>query len=285
MTLKMRRQKRGSMLNPETRLFAILGFPIKHSFSPQMQNAWFEKEKLDCAYLAFETEPRNLKKTVEALKLLGFCGINITIPHKTEIMKYLDHTDKASKLIGSVNTISVNNGKLYGYNTDYSGFASDLVSKNIKVKDNTVLIFGAGGGARAIIYSIKNSDAKRVYLSNRTHKNAVKLAKEFKIEAVEADKIRGILPECGLIVNASACGMKKTDTLPFEADNFRKDAVIYDLIYNKPTPFVNAAKKHGIKFFTGEGMLINQGAHGFKIWTGIYPDTKSALTLFNKFTR
>ncbi|MCL2145278.1 MAG: shikimate dehydrogenase [Endomicrobia bacterium] len=273
------------MLNTETKLFAVLGYPVKHSFSPQMQNAWFEKEKLNCAYMPFEVEPKNLKKTVEALKLLGFSGINVTIPHKTEAMKYLDYADKASKLIGSINTIALKNGKLYGYNTDYSGFSSDLISKNVKVKGNTALVFGAGGGARAVIYALKSGGAKHIYISNRTHKNAVKLAKEFKIEALSVSKISDILPKCKLIVNASACGMKKTDALPFEINNIGQDAVIYDLIYNKPTPFVKAAKENKIRFFTGEGMLIKQGAHGFKIWTGICPDTKSALKLLNKFMR
>jgi len=247
-----------------------------------MQNAWFEKEKLNCAYMPFKVEPKNLKKTVEALKLLGFYGINITIPHKTAVMKYLNHVDKAAKLIGSVNTVAVKNNKLYGYNTDYCGFSSDLALKNIKIKDKTILIFGAGGAARAVIYCVKNNGAKHIYLSNRTHKSAVNLAKEFKAEALDINKIPGILAETDLIVNASACGMKKTDALPFEISNVKKGAVIYDLIYNKPTPFVKAAKERGIKFYTGEGMLINQGAHGFKIWTGIYPDTKSALRLFNR---
>jgi shikimate dehydrogenase len=250
-----------------------------------MQNAWFEKEKLNCAYIPFEIEPKNLKKAVEALKVLGFTGINITIPHKTAVMQFLDYTDTAAKRIGSVNTIAIKNGKLYGYNTDYSGFASDLIYNKVKVKGRSVLIFGAGGGARAVIYSVKNSGAKKIYLSNRTHKTAVKLAEEFNIEAVSAEKAAEILPETDLIINASACGMKKTDTLPFKISSFKKNAVIYDLIYNKLTPFVKAAIENKVKFFTGEGMLINQGAHGFKIWTGIYPDTKSALKLLDKFMR
>lgn len=250
-----------------------------------MQNAWFEKEKFNCAYIPFEVDPKNLKKAIDALKILGFIGINVTIPHKTAVMKFLDYTDKAAKLIGSVNTIVLKNGKLYGYNTDYSGFSSDLISKNEKVKGKTVFIFGAGGGARAIIYSVKNSGAKQIYIANRTHKNAVKLAKEFKVEALTMDEVSGKLAEADLIINASACGMKKADALPFRISSFKENAVVYDLIYNKQTPFVKAAKENNLKFYTGEGMLINQGAHGFKIWTGIYPDTKSALKLLDKFMR
>lgn len=281
----MKKQRRNLTLNTETKLFAILGCPIKHSFSPQMQNAWFEKEKFNCAYIPFETEPKNLRKAIESLKTLGFYGINITIPHKSAVMKFLDHTDRAAQTIGSVNTISIRNGKLYGTNTDYSGFSSDLISKNIKLKGKNVFIFGAGGGARAIIYSVKNSSAKNIYLANRTNQNAVKLAKEFKITAVANNKVQQILPDCDLLINASACGMKQNDSLPFEIKNLKHNAIVYDLIYNKPTPFVKAAKKNKIKFYTGEGMLVNQGAHGFKIWTGIYPDTKKALKLLDKFMR
>ncbi|MDR2425682.1 MAG: shikimate dehydrogenase [Endomicrobium sp.] len=281
----MKQRKKNLNLNVETKLFAILGYPIKHSFSPLMQNAWFEQEKLNCAYMSFETDPKNLKKTLEALKILGFCGINITIPHKTAVMEFLDYTDKASKRIGSVNTIAIKNGKLYGYNTDYSGFVSDLISKNIKIKGKTIFIFGAGGAARAIIYSVKSSGAKMIYLANRTHKTALSLAGEFEIEAPRKDKIIEKAAQSDLIINASSCGMNKTDRFPFEIKSLKKNAVIYEIIYNKLTPFIKAAKKNKIAFYTGEGMLINQGAHGFKIWTGIYPDTKSALKLLNKFMR
>jgi shikimate 5-dehydrogenase len=273
------------MLNNKTGLFAILGFPVKHSFSPQMQNAWFEREKLNCAYIPFEVEPKNLKKAIEALVLLGFSGINITIPHKTAVMKYLDYTDKAAKVMGCVNTISVKNGKLYGYNTDHSGFSSDLISKKVKVYGKTVLVYGSGGGARAVSYSVINSGAKKVYISNRTYKKAEKLAAEFAVESIPENKISAVMPQADLIINASACGMKESDKLAFEMGAFKKDAVVYDLIYNKITPFIKEAKKNKIRFYTGEGMLINQGAHGFKLWTGIYPDTKAASLLFKKFTR
>ncbi|MDR1695544.1 MAG: shikimate dehydrogenase [Endomicrobium sp.] len=270
------------MLNNETALFAILGYPVKHSFSPQMQNAWFKDKNLNCAYVSFETSPEKLKQTVNSLKLLGFCGINVTIPHKTEIMKYLDFAGIAAKSIGSVNTIAVKNGKLYGYNTDHSGLASDLASKGVKIKEKKVFVFGAGGAARAALYAAKG--AKEVYISNRTFKTAKKLAKEFKAKAVSPDEISEILKRADLIINASACGMSANDVLPFKADKLNKNAVIYDFIYGKITPFVKLARKKGLKFFTGEGMLIRQGADGFKIWTGMYPDVKKALDRFKKFS-
>ncbi|MCL2485505.1 MAG: shikimate dehydrogenase [Endomicrobia bacterium] len=270
------------MLNNDTKLFAILGFPIKHSFSPQMQNAWFADNKLNCAYISFETKPEKLKQTVEALKLLEFCGINVTIPHKTEIIKYLDFIDPSAKAIGSVNTINIKKGKLYGYNTDHSGLKADLISKGVETKYKKVFVFGAGGAARAVLYAVK--DAKEIYISNRTFKSAQKLAKEFKVKAVTLPEIPQTIKNIDLIINASACGMSKKDFFPFKTESLKENTLIYDLIYNKITPFVKLAKTKRIKFFTGEGMLIRQGADGFKLWTGIYPDVKKALRLFKHFS-
>jgi shikimate dehydrogenase len=270
------------MLNTETKLFAILGCPVKHSFSPQIQNKWFEKENLNCIYLAFEPKPEDLKKTMESLKLLGFQGINITIPHKIEVMKYVDFTEKAAKKIGSVNTIVFKGGKLYGYNTDHLGFSQDLIAKNVRLKNKNVLVIGAGGGARAIVYALKESKAKNIYIANRTFENAEQLAEMFKIKAVDINNAGEVLPDVDMLVNTSACGMKKTDVLPFKADRIKNGLIVYDLIYNKITPFTKLAKDKGLKIFTGVGMLIRQGACGFKIWTGKYPNIEIAERLFKK---
>jgi len=266
------------------KLYAIIGYPIKHSFSPLMQNAWFKEEDIDALYIPFEVHHSNLKKTAEAFKTLGFCGINATIPHKTAIMKYIDSCDKAAKTIGSVNTISLKNGKMYGFNTDYSGFSDDLAAKKIKVRGGKVLVFGAGGAARGVLYALKQAKAGKIWLSNRTIETAEKLAKEFAVKAVGTDRIPALLPDVDLIINASACGMKKDDVLPFEQAPLKKSAAVYDLIYNKKTPFAALARKSGAKYFSGEGMLINQGARAFEIWTGKYPDIKTAATLFRRFS-
>jgi shikimate dehydrogenase len=271
------------MLNTETKLFAILGYPVKHSFSPQMQNKWFEKENLNGIYLAFEPKPEDLRKTVESLKLLGFKGVNVTIPHKIEITKYVDFVNKAAKKIGSVNAIAFKGGKLYGYNTDHLGFSQDLAAKKINLKNKNVLVIGAGGGARAIVYALKKSKAKNIYIANRTLKNAEQLAEIFKIEVVDINKVGEVLSMTDLLVNTSACGMKKADVLPFKTDKIKSSLIIYDLIYNKVTPFTKLAKNKGLKIFTGVGMLIRQGACGFKIWTGKYPDIEIAERLLKEF--
>ena len=115
----------------ETKLFAILGCPIKHSFSPEMHSQWFKKERLNCIYLAFAPNKKHFKQVLQSLKFLGFSGLNITMPYKVEVLKYLDVVDNAAKKIGSVNTVCIKNNKLYGYNTDWKGFINDLNDKNI----------------------------------------------------------------------------------------------------------------------------------------------------------
>jgi shikimate dehydrogenase len=267
------------MLDPETKYLAVLGYPIKQSLSPLIQNYWFKQQKMNCAYLALEVLPKNLKNIAESLKLLGFVGFNLTIPHKTEIIPYLDFVDKPARAIGGVNTVAIKDGKLYGYNTDYSGLEADLKSKNVNIKGKNVFIYGAGGASRSIIYVCKHNGAKNIFLANRTYKNAVALAKKFHIQPVTQDQTVDYLAKADLIFNASSCGLELSDFLPFDIDQIKKTAFIYDIICKPRTPFVRLAKKRHLSFDTGEGMLIHQGAQAFKIWFDVYPDIKGARKL------
>jgi len=271
------------MLNTQTKLFAILGYPIKHSFSPQMQNGWFQKEGLNCVYLAFEPEPKNLERTIEALKTLNFYGLNVTIPYKTQILKYIDVLDEAAKKIGSINTIVFKDSKLYGYNTDYLGFSRDLMTKRINLVNKNVLIIGSGGASRAVIYALKNARVKSIHITNRTMWKAKKLAKEFNINSFDIKDMEALLTEIDLLVNTSSCGMKETDALPFSFCKVKESLIVYDLIYGKATPFLKFANDKCLKFFTGSGMLLYQGAYAFEIWTGKYPDIKIAEDFLKNF--
>ncbi|MDR3049591.1 MAG: shikimate dehydrogenase [Elusimicrobiota bacterium] len=269
------------MLNTNTKLFAILGCPIKQSKSPIMQNNWFKEAGLNCAYTAFSVEKKDLKKIFEALKLLSFCGFNITVPHKVEIMKLLDFIDAAPKAIGSVNTIVINNGKTYGYNTDYLGLEKDFADKKISIQGQTIFIYGAGGAAKSVLYFAKKNKAKTVYISNRTHNKAVILAKQFGAKAVKL-KDSAYISEADIIINASSCGLNESDILPFKLNLAKKDVIAYDLIYKNETALYKLAKKEKIKFFNGEGMLINQGVAAFKLWTGLSPSAASAKRILRK---
>ncbi len=271
----------------DTKLFGIFGNPVSHSLSPVMHNNWFEKYKLNYLYCAFDILPENLKSAVEAVKTLNILGINVTVPHKVEVMKYLDNIDIAAKTIGSVNTIVNKKGKLYGYNTDWQGFITDLKYKNIALKNKTILVIGAGGAAKAILYSLNKLKVKQIYLTSRTMDKAKLTAENYKnISVLDIHKISAnFLKNINCLINCSTCGMGKKDKLPFAIKDFNKDIIFYDIIYNKETPFKKFAAKNKIKYFSGEGMLIFQGAVSFDKWAGIFPDTKKTLSLIKKFMR
>jgi shikimate dehydrogenase len=273
------------MLNTETKLFAILGYPVTHSFSPIIQNKWFEKEHLNSVYLPFESKGYELEGTIKSLRELKFSGFNITLPYKTEALKHIDVIDKFAEKIGSINTVVINDNKLYGYNTDYLGFAKDLEEKKIIVKNKNIIVIGAGGAARAIVAALKAGKAKNVYIANRTLDKATKLAREFKVKSIDIKNVKDILGDANLLVNCSSCGMGKDDKLPFSFVRIKTGLTVYDLIYNKKTPFVKFAKINKLKIFTGEGMLIWQGAYAFKLWMGKFPDIKIAQKILKKFLK
>jgi len=175
-------------------------------------------------------------------------------------------------------------GKTYGYNTDCGGFSRDLKDKKINVRNKTVFLYGAGGAAKAAAYALKKDGAEKIYIANRTFKKAQKLADIFGLTAVKKENTAEIASAAHIIVNASSCGMNKSDVLPFSAKPKNKKAVVYDLIYNKNTPFKAFAKKFNLKYFSGEGMLVRQGAAAFKIWTGIYPDVEKAGKLLKSLS-
>ena len=202
-------------------------------------------------------------------------------------MKYIDSVDDAAKTIGSVNTIVNKNGKLYGYNTDWQGFIIDLKFKKVDLKNKTVLVIGAGGAAKAILYALTKLKVKKIFLTSRTFDKAKLVAKKYKnVSVIDINKISAnFLENTDCLVNCSTCGMKKEDKLPFSIKDFNKKIVFYDIIYNKETPFKKFAAKNKIKYFSGEGMLIYQGAVSFEKWTNVFPDTKKTLNLIKKFMR
>lgn len=277
----------GKNITSNTKLIGIFGNPVSHSLSPIMQNGWFAKYKLNYLYIAFDVLPQNLKCAVESIKALNMAGANITVPHKVEVIKYLDKIDSSVKKIGSVNTIVNKNNKLYGYNTDWQGFIEDLKSKNINLENKKVLVIGAGGASKAILYSLNKLKVKQIYLTSRTFAKAKLVANNYKnVFVKDINKISSdFLQEIDCLINCSTCGMKKEDKFPFKITKFNKNIIFYDIIYNKQTPFKKFAIKNKIKYFSGEGMLIYQGAFSFYNWTNIFPNTKNTLKLIKKYMR
>ncbi|MBQ3834322.1 MAG: shikimate dehydrogenase, partial [Elusimicrobia bacterium] len=153
-------------INSTTKIVGIFGNPISHSLSPVMHNNWFSKNKLNYVYLAFDILPKDLKAAVGSIRTLNIAGVNVTVPHKVEVMKYLDIVDEDAKKIGSVNTIVNKNGVLYGTNTDWQGFITDLKQKKVNLKNKNVLVVGAGGAAKAILYGLNKLKVKKIFLTS-----------------------------------------------------------------------------------------------------------------------
>lgn len=267
-------------INGKTRLICIIGNPIDHSQSPYMHNLSFEKLKLNYAYMGFNIEKDSVKEAVEAMKLFNVRGFNITMPHKKEVMEYLDLVKEDAKLIGSVNTVVNENGKLLGYNTDGKGFIKALEERNIKYKDEKVVILGAGGAAKAIAIELALKGIKEIIIINRTLKAAKEIRDKIndnieknmaKSMILDEERLREELKDASILINTTSIGMGKTieKSIIENKEIFHPNLFVADLIYDPlKTKFLSMAEEKGCKIMNGIDMLIYQGDIGFKLWTG-----------------
>ena len=266
------------MINSKTKLLGLIGNPVEHSLSPIMHNEALKDKNLNYVYLAFDVQPENLKDVVNGAKAIGWKGFNITIPHKIEIMKYLDKIDDDAKLIGAVNTVKIENNKAIGYNTDGIGARLSIEEIMGEVKDYNILVIGAGGSSRAVCCELAKNN--NLTIINRTVEKAEIIANEL------SDKLNNIIDYGGLnsnynianfniVINTTSLGMYPNinNKPPINMQNIKKDTVVMDLIYNpKETLFLKEAKEKGCTTINGLGMLIYQGAKSFEIWTAVKPD-------------
>ena len=251
--------------------FAVIGDPIDHSLSPTIHNAAYRQLNLECTYIAYKIPTGELKSGIESLKSIKISGFNVTVPHKIEIMKFLDDVDESCKLIGAANTIVNDNDSLKGYNTDMDGFLEPIKNRDISIKDSSILLIGAGGASRAIITGFAKEHAKKITIINRTIQKAIELTKFSQNLALESETIP--IEECeklnesfDFIVNASSLGLKKeSNIVPSKLMN--DETVVYDIVY-KPvnTELIKDAKKENALIIYGYEMLLGQAIRSFEIW-------------------
>ncbi len=254
------------------RCFGIIGYPIGHSVSPAMHNAAFRHLGIDAIYLKFEVKPENLRDAIFGAKALGFVGLNVTIPYKEEVLKFVRPVGIA-ELIRAVNTVVVQ--ELEGYNTDAYGAMKALESAGVDVEGKVALIVGAGGAGRAIAFALAERGAK-VIVTNRTESRGLKLAEEVKrvgeCSFHPYDRLEELKGRLDLIVNATPLGMKGFEQKLPVPESLLEDVVVFDTVYNPlETPLIKKAKERGCKVVYGIDMLVHQGAEAFRIWTGIDP--------------
>jgi shikimate dehydrogenase len=250
-------------ITASTKLCAIIGNPIGHSLSPLVHNAAFECLGLDYIFLAFAVE--RLQEAIRGIAALGLQGVSITIPHKVEVMNYLDEIEPVARRIGAVNTIVKRDGRLIGYNTDWSGAMQALEDK-IDLRGKSAVVLGAGGAARAIAFGLKEKGADPVIL-NRTVARAEALASGLQCRFGSVELIEKLSYD--LVINATSVGMAPhTESTPLHKAVL-KDVLVFDTVYNPlKTRLIREAEERGCPTVTGLEMFVNQAALQFELWTG-----------------
>ena len=258
-----------------TNIVGLIGHPVEHSFSPPMHNAAFDALNMDCAYVAFDVNPNDLKSAIEGAESLNIKGFNVTIPHKVDVMQYLDELDEVARLIGAVNTIDFKN--LKGYNTDGIG-AVKAIEEVTSIKNKNVVVAGAGGASRAISFYIAKYGAESLTILNRNEAKAESLASDVSesglIGEVASDSINAIgnyMESADVLIDTTPLGMHPNinDEPIVKADMMDEDLVVFDAVYNpNETVLIKEAIKANAKPVYGIKMLLYQGAESFKIWTG-----------------
>jgi shikimate dehydrogenase len=269
--------------NPPIRV-GIFGDPVEHSLSPQMQNAALKHSKIDIQYARFHILPSELREALDRVRELGFVGLNLTLPHKIAAPELLDRTDDDAKQIGAVNVIKIDNGKLYGFNTDGRGFARAIREEfSVDLRDLRVMILGAGGAARAIAFECAKSHCERLVIANGTFEKGERFAEKLR-NFFEGPKVLGPVPRLqairweegafqfqianvDLVVNATPVGLNRGDASPLSARLLAPHLMVYDTIYSaERTPLISAAIEAGARVANGLSMLLHQGALAFEIW-------------------
>jgi len=247
--------------------FAVIGNPIKDSLSPLMHNWIFRNLDLQAKYNKIHVEKEDLPKVVKQLRDNVLCGINVTIPYKEKIMKFIDEINPRAQSIGSVNCIMSKSDKLIGNNTDWYGFTKAIKINHIELHDKEVIVIGAGGVAKSILFSLKNFGVKKIILLNRTLQKARKLEDDIVI-AYSIDKIESLIKYDSIIINTTSIGMY-TNQFPFEIGFINKKQFLIDIIYTPfETPFLKLGKKIGAKTLNGLDMFIFQGLASLDLWFG-----------------
>ena len=255
------------IINQQTKLYGVMGYPIGHSLSPILHNAAFRVCGINAVYLAFES--RDAERCLSGMRALGIKGMSITIPHKSKVIPLLDELDPLAKSIGAVNTIVNDSGRLVGHNTDAIG-ALRSIEEKVLLSGMRCLLIGAGGAARAIGFILKD---KGIALSvvNRSSDRGEALAGKLHCPYIPLDEVGK--HNADMIIQTTPVGMyPHVNQCPVPEQLFKKDMLVMDIIYNPlETQLLKEAKDHGCIVIDGLSMFIYQGAEQFELWTGVHP--------------
>jgi shikimate dehydrogenase len=261
------------------KMFAVIGHPIRHSLSPVMHNAAFRKLGLECEYDAFDVIKEELDKRMDDFRTGGFTGINVTIPHKVDVMRYMNSLSEDAALIGAVNTVKFGK-KTVGYNTDGVGCLRAFEEAGVKPSGKRVLILGAGGAGRAIALKLAKEKAA-VVITDQIPGKALELAGYIRentggtadAASPEEGTLEREIGKADILINATPAGMwPNTGETPVNPKIIREGMVVMDIVYNPAeTKLLKEAKEKGCRTISGVGMFVHQGAESLRIWLGVEP--------------
>lgn len=268
-------------ISKTTKLVGVIGHPIKHSYSPSMHNLAFNLCDLDYLYLPFDITTGNLKDALKGMVALGIKGFNVTIPHKEKVITFLNDVSEGASIVGAVNTIVNDNGKLNGYNTDVHGILETLKEYKKDINGSTVTIFGAGGAARSAVFTlIRYFHVKKIHIINRTVQRADSIKTYFsskmlydriKTHTLYPPDLVKVISKSHLIINASSIGMhpNEDDSPTKIGESFNSNQLVFDIVYNPiATKLLKLAAREGATIINGLKMFVEQGANSFELWTG-----------------
>lgn len=266
--------------------YLVVGNPIAHSLSPELHNYWLRKNNIQGTYKKEEINSEDLKKLTTRIKDKEIFGANITVPFKREIISYLDELTSEAKTTQSVNTITLENNKIIGHNTDVKGFENAIKDTGYNLEEKKIFVLGAGGVVPSIIFALLKMKASVIMLSNRTRKKADYL-KDYFTSVLAEDEIQkkiiinewGDIPKFDVVINATSVGLKKDDKLNLDFSKVGKDKFFYDVIYNPAeTNFLKNGKNLNNFTENGKKMFIYQAAESFKIWHNIKPEINDEVS-------
>lgn len=262
--------------------YGVMGYPVAQSRSPMIHRLFAAQTGQEIQYELLQVSPDKLEQAVRQFQRTGGKGLNITVPHKTEVTRLVDQLSERASTAGAVNTLTFRKGEVFGDNTDGFGLLRDLVvNLEISLEGMKILVLGAGGATRGIIGPLLEMQPASLIIANRTLGKAEALATHFSRSGpVSACRFNAVPvnEDYGLIINATSAGVRG-QTPPYPGAAISDQTICYDLSYGlKPTPFSVWAKEQGAaQSFMGWGMLVEQAAESFRIWRDVRPDTADIL--------
>ena len=262
--------------------YGVMGYPVSHSRSPVIHRLFALQTNQHIQYELLQVAPDKLETAVRQFQRTGGKGLNITVPHKSEVARLCDQLSEPASTAGAVNTLSFRNGEIHGDNTDGIGLLRDLaINQGIALEGANILILGAGGATRGIVGPLLEMQPSSLWIANRTIDKAQALAEHFSHSGPVSACRFNMLPvdeDYDLVINATSAGVRG-ETPPYPEAAVSERTFCYDLSYGlKPTPFSIWAREHGAaRSVMGWGMLVEQAAESFHIWRGVQPDTAPVL--------